>query len=40
MAIDEDEVEIVSCAELLIHIAERRGEVEPAEEEADGDCLA
>ena len=38
--VDEDEVEVISRAELLVHVAERRRQVEAPEEESDGDRLA
>lgn len=40
LLVNEDEVEVISRAELLVHIAERRREVEPAEEQAYWDRLA
>lgn len=38
--VDEDEVEVVSRAEFLIHVAERGGKVEATQEESDGDGLS
>ena len=40
LLVDEDEVEIISCAELLVHVAEGRREVEAAEEEPYWDRFA
>ena len=40
LLVDEDEVEVISRAELLVHVAERRRQVEAPEEEPDGDRLA
>ena len=40
LLVDEDEVEVISRAELLVHVAERRREVEATEEEAYWDRLA
>ena len=40
LLVDEDEVEVISRAELLVHVAERRRQVEAPEEESDGDRLA
>ena len=34
LLVDEDEVQVISCAELLVHIAEGRRKVEAAEEES------
>ena len=39
LLVDEDEVEVISGAELLVHVAERRCEVKAAEEEAYRDGL-
>ena len=39
LLVDEDEVEVVARAELLVHVAERRRQIEPAEEQADRDRL-
>lgn len=38
--VDQDQAQVVARRELLVHVAERRGQVEAAEEEADGDGLA
>ena len=40
LLVDEDEVEIISRAKLLVHVAECRREVEAAEEEPYWDRLA
>jgi hypothetical protein len=40
LLVDEHKVEVVPRAELLVDVAERRREVEAAEEEADGDGFA
>ena len=40
LLVDQDEVEVVSRAELLVHVAEGRGEVETTQEESDGDGLS
>ena len=40
LLVDEDEVEVISRAELLVHVAERRREVEATEEEPYWDRLA
>ena len=40
LLIDEDEVEVISRAELLIHVAERRREVEAPQEEPYRNRLA
>ena len=40
LLVDEDEVEVISRAKLLVHVAERRRQVEAPEEEPDGDRLA
>ena len=39
LLVDEDEVEVISRAELLVHVAERRCEVKPAEEKPYRDGL-
>lgn len=36
----EDQTEVVACGVFLVDLAERRREVETAEEETDRDCLA
>ena len=38
--VNEDERKVVASRVLLVHLAEGWGEVEAAEEETDGDCLA
>jgi hypothetical protein len=38
--VDEDEGQVVAHTVLFVDFAEGRGEVEAAEEEADGDCFA
>ena len=40
LLVDENEVEVISRAELLVHVPERRREVEAAQEEPYGDRLA
>ena len=40
LLVDENEVEVISCAELLVHVAEGRREVEAAEEESYWDRFA
>ena len=40
LLVDEDEVEVVPYAELLVHLAESRRELEPAKEESNRDDFA
>jgi hypothetical protein len=37
--VDEDEIKIITRAELLVYVAERWCQVEPAEEEPNWDCF-
>lgn len=38
--VDEDEVEIITRAELLVHVAERRRQVKPAQKQPNRDRFA
>lgn len=38
--IDEHKAEVVSCGVLLVDLAEGGGEIEPTQEQADGDRLS
>jgi len=40
LLVDEDQVEVVARRELLVDVAERRRELEPAQEQPDRDRLA
>jgi hypothetical protein len=38
--VDQDQIEIITGGEFLVDVSESRCEIEAAEEEPDGDCLA
>ena len=38
--VDEDEVKIITRAELLVHVAERWRQVKPAKKQPNWDCFA
>jgi hypothetical protein len=38
--VDQDEVKIIACAELFVHVAECGGQVKPAKEQPDRDRFA